>query len=175
MLLVGRTLLSRCAVATLERWGSRWVALAHKTLNSGPWNQLTVLGKPQNLVVKGGQIVQAGIVWGQKGRPLYGVEGWPRNRGLICTILRALQSGPRSVSAIGRVVAYQGWSLRGVPLYTFCMNNIQSNTIVATRVHVQVVSSAVILKFSVANYYSQVETLLQHHILIFCKNKQLFS
>ena len=39
--------------------------------NSGPWNQLTVLGKPQNPVAKAGQIVQVGIIWGPKGRPLY--------------------------------------------------------------------------------------------------------
>ena len=76
-----------------------------------------LLRKPQNLAAKRGQIVQAGIIWGQKRRPLYGVEGWPRNRGFLCTILRTLQSGPRSVSAIWRVVASQGWSLRGVPLY----------------------------------------------------------
>ena len=37
----------------------------------------------------------------------------------LSTILRAMQSGPRSVSAVGRVVAYQGWSLRGVPLYSY--------------------------------------------------------
>ena len=43
--------------------------------NSGPWNQLTVLGKLQNLVAKRGQIVQTGIIWGQKGGPLYGEEG----------------------------------------------------------------------------------------------------
>ena len=24
----------------------------------------------------------------------YGVEGWPRSRGFLCTILRAMQSGP---------------------------------------------------------------------------------
>ena len=71
-----------------------------------------------NLVVRRGQIVLVGIIWGRKWWPLYGVEGWPRNRGFLCTILRAMQSGPRSESAIGRVVAYQGWSLRGVPLYS---------------------------------------------------------
>ena len=69
-----------------------------------------------NLVIRRGQIILVGIIWGREGRPSYGVEGWPQNRGLLCTILRQL--GPRSVSAIGRVVAYQGWSLRGVPLYS---------------------------------------------------------
>ena len=32
---------------------------------------------------------------GRKSRPLYGVEGWPRSRGFLCTILRAMQSGTK--------------------------------------------------------------------------------
>ena len=38
-------------------------------------------------------------------------------QGFLCSILRAMQSGLWSVTTIGRVVDYQGWSLRGVPLY----------------------------------------------------------
>ena len=36
-------------------------------------------------------------------------------QGFLMYYTKGVQSGPRSVSAIGRVVAYQGWSLRGVP------------------------------------------------------------
>ena len=46
------------------------------------------------LAVKRGQFVLVSIIWGRKSRPLYGVEGWPRSRGFLCTILRAMQSGP---------------------------------------------------------------------------------
>ena len=69
------------------------------------------------LVVRQGQIVLVRIIWGRKWWSLYGVEGWPRNKGFLCTVLRVMQLAPRSVSAIARVVAYQGWLLRGVPLY----------------------------------------------------------
>ena len=31
----------------------------------------------------------------RESRPLYGVEGWPRSRGFLCTILRAMQSGTK--------------------------------------------------------------------------------
>ena len=34
-------------------------------------------------------------------------RAWPQSRGCLCTILRAIQSGPRLVSAIGRVIAFQ--------------------------------------------------------------------
>ena len=70
---VGRSLLSRCAVATLRTLGR---SCAHGA-NSWLWNQLT---EPQNSVAKKGQVVQAGIILGQKGRPLYEVVRWPRNR-----------------------------------------------------------------------------------------------
>ena len=32
---------------------------------------------------------------GRKSRPFYGVGGWPRSRGFLCTILRAMQSGTK--------------------------------------------------------------------------------
>ena len=81
-----------------------------------------MLGKPQNLVAKRGQIVQAGITRGQKGRPLYGVEGWPRNRGLLCTTLRAFQSGPRCVryrgsGRLSRVVIKRGSTIINLGMY----------------------------------------------------------
>ena len=53
-------------------------------------------------------------------RPLYGIERWPQNRTLLCTILIGMRSGPKVSGryTIDRVAAYQGWLLRGVPLYT---------------------------------------------------------
>ena len=59
-----------------------------------------------NLAAMRGKIVLMGIICGRKGRPLYGIEGWPLSGGFLCTVLRAMRSGPRSVSAIERVVAY---------------------------------------------------------------------
>ena len=44
-------------------------------------------------------------------------RGVAAKRGFIMYYTMGVATGPRSVSAIGRVVAYQGWSLRGVPLY----------------------------------------------------------
>ena len=44
------------------------------------------------LSVKRGSFVLVSISRGRKSLPLYGVEGWPRSRGFLCTILRAMQS-----------------------------------------------------------------------------------
>ena len=79
-------------------------------------------GLEAELAVVWGCYVLVGIISGRETWPLYGAERWPRNRGFLCTILRAMHSGPRSVSAIGRVAAYQGWSLRGVPLYWYIVS-----------------------------------------------------
>ena len=72
-----------------------------------------------SLAVRWGHILLVGIIWGGKARPLYRVEGWPRNRGFLCTIYtKGIATEPRLVSTLGRVVIYQGWSLRGLPLYS---------------------------------------------------------
>ena len=44
-------------------------------------------------------------------------RGVAAKQGFLMYYTKGVAIGPRSVSAIGRVVAYQGWSLRGVPLY----------------------------------------------------------
>ena len=47
------------------------------------------------LAVARGRYVLAGVISGRRTRPLYGVEGWPRNRGFVSTISIAMRSGPR--------------------------------------------------------------------------------
>ena len=47
------------------------------------------------LAVARGRYVLVGVISGRKTRPLYGVEGWPRNRGFVSTISIAMRSGPR--------------------------------------------------------------------------------
>ena len=42
-----------------------------------------------NLAAMLGKIVLMGIIWGRKGRPLYGIEGWPLSGGFLCTVVRA--------------------------------------------------------------------------------------
>ena len=61
-------------------------------------------------------MVLVGIIWTWKRAAVTRRGG--REEGFLCTLLRELQSLPRSVFAIGRVVTYQGWTLRGVPLHT---------------------------------------------------------
>ena len=51
---------------------------------------LILLRNHLGLAVKRCHIVLVGIIWGGKARPLYGVEGWPRNRGFLCTILKGV-------------------------------------------------------------------------------------
>ena len=55
-------------------------------------NLIHVMGKVGRKV---GLICIGEYLSGRKSRPLYGVEGWPRSRGFLCTILRAMQSGTK--------------------------------------------------------------------------------
>ena len=53
-------------------------------------------------------------------------RGVGAKQGFIMYYTKGVATGPRSVSAIGRVVAYQGWSLRGVPLYSYSSGHSQN-------------------------------------------------
>ena len=84
--------------------------------NSQPWNQLTVTltttpGRKEGSNCTGGHHL------GPEKAAVVRSRGVAAKQGFLMYYTKDVAIGPRSVSAIRRVVASQGWSLRGVPLY----------------------------------------------------------
>ena len=70
----------------------RWTADIMDMIFCCAKNLIHVMGKVGR---KAGLICMVINSRGRKSRPLYGIEGWPRSRLFLCTILKAMQSGTK--------------------------------------------------------------------------------